>query len=147
MALLSTSADSSVNGVPARNVYPGSRGSSLGNRGSGSGDYSTNWAKNALEGGIRDSTDTPMGNSEVEQAFQVGASGNPLMWLLALAALLWLLMWGARKLGTDSDFSNIKMTFYNVLTVSLMAIIGIPIFKAVFTKFKVPGLSAVVLSV
>ncbi len=85
-------------------------------------------------------------NQEAEQAVAIGFSGNLVAWWIALAVMLFLLMFGSQRLVGDSEFKNIKPSVFNVLVISWAAIIGIAFWKAVFTRFKVPGLSGIVLS-
>jgi len=87
------------------------------------------------------------GDQVVAKAFMVGNQGSIVSAFLVILALLVLLMFSAKKLGGEGEFSNIKMSFYNVLVISLAAIIGIPLFKALFTYIPVPGISKYALSV
>lgn len=85
--------------------------------------------------------------NEVQEAAMVGSMGSPLSWFLVLAVALAILMFGVRKLGDpDADFKNLKPSVYNILVISFAAIIGTVFWKAVFTRVKVPGLSALVLA-
>ena len=61
-------------------------------------------------------------------------------------ALLLGLMFLAKRVGTDDDFRSIKPSAYNVLTISLAAIVGIPVWKFLVTKFPIPGVSTWVLT-
>ena len=73
---------------------------------------------------------------------QLGGQPNILIAGVVFAALLFVLMFAAERVGSEgSDFKNVKVSFYNVLVIALAAIVGIPIFKFLFTKFQVPGLS------
>jgi hypothetical protein len=56
-------------------------------------------------------------------------------------------MWVAHRFGEAGEFSNIKASAYNVLLISLVAVAGIPVWKFMFTRFRVPGVSEWVLSV
>ncbi len=90
------------------------------------------------------STSAPAG--PIENALNIGASGSPVVWWGALAVMLVALMYGAQKLGTDGEFGNLKLSAYNIFTISLASIIGINLFKLLFTKFPIPGLTTVVMS-
>lgn len=126
--------------VPVGNVYPTYEPAQFGSLGTGVTNPSA--AGSATSGG----ESTTAGVHPVDRALAIGSSGNPLAWWAALVVLLLVLMYGAQKLGTDGEFSNLKMSAYNIFVISLAAIIGINLFKLLFTKFAVPGLSAVVLA-
>ena len=51
---------------------------------------------------------------------------HPRLGVVFLALLLGL-MFLAKRVGTDDDFRSIKPSAYNVLTISLAAIVGIPV--------------------
>ena len=77
-------------------------------------------------------------------------AGHPLsfVWWIVLVIMLFGLMWGAKRAGTaDGNFGSIKLSAYNVLTISWAAIIGIVFFKALLTRWPVPGLTQVVQAV
>lgn len=87
-------------------------------------------------------------SSEVAKAAAVGASGNVAFSWVAMAILFGVVMFAGQKLGhTEGNFGSIKLSAYNVVMITLTVIVGVPISKAFFTKFKVPGVSAIVLSV
>ncbi len=86
--------------------------------------------------------------NEVVQAQAVGGLGNPLVWWAVLVAMLFGLMFIAKRWGSEaSEFASIKLSVYNIVVITLAAIIGINFFKMVFTRFKVPGLTTMVQAV
>jgi hypothetical protein len=100
-------------------------------------------------------TDKPLGatsaqsaqaTSDLAQAVEVGSSSNPFTWWIAIAALLGLLMFVSQRFGSIDEFRNIKLSIYNVVVIALASVVGLSFLKAVFTKFKIPGVSAVVLA-
>lgn len=92
---------------------------------------------------------TPVDNNKnaIERAAAIGAMGQPVRWWLALAVLLVALMYVSQKFGGDESYANLRLSAYNIFTVSLASIIGISLFKVALTKYPVPGLSAVVMTV
>jgi hypothetical protein len=76
------------------------------------------------------------------------AAGNPVYGFLVLAGLLVGLYYLARALpgAAAEDFRNIRVTPYNVLVISLAAIVGSLAWKIIFTRFRVPHVSAAVLA-
>lgn len=86
-------------------------------------------------------------DTHVQQALEIGGQASPLVGLAVFLVLIILVYMLAKQFGEDGDFSNIKATAYNSIFISLVAVAGIPIWKTIFTRFKVPGLSTYVLSV
>ena len=124
-----------INYLSLRNIYPTAPGDTLGN-------YVT----------VADPDDTAesvttRSNEEVEQALTIGGQANPLTGMLVFGALVVVLMLIAQRMGDADEFRNLRLSAYNVLITSLIAVAGIPVWKTVFTKVKVPGVSTWVLSV
>lgn len=129
-----------VNTIPRKSIYPSFGGLTLGQRGSAA-------TAPAGNGAGASSAKAEKQPSEAQQAAQVGAQGSPIVWLAVLAVMLGGLMFLAQRFGSEgAAFARIKLSFYNVLIIALAAVIGINIFKFVFTHFKVPGLSSVMLA-
>lgn len=124
-----------VNSVKANNVYPTYDGS--GSLGLGA----TMPYPQAVTGGPSNNDNNP-----ASAAAAIGATGQPLTWWVAMAAVLVALMYFSTKYD-DGQYANLKASAYNIFTVTLASIIGISLFKLLFTKFPVPGLSTIVLSV
>jgi hypothetical protein len=71
-----------------------------------------------------------------------GFVGKPLSWWFLLAVLLVALMWSAQKFGSlGEDFKSVRLSVYNIVVITLAAMVGIGAFKVIFGKFQVPGLS------
>ncbi len=136
----------SIDTLPTRNVYPTAGGPSLGMQVDGMSPFShtgrryDNMSMNT-GGGVAAEVDGE------EEAASGGILGQPAGWFITLFALLLGLMYGARKLGAESDYSNLKLSTYNIIVISLAAIIGIAFFKVLFARFKVPGLSTFIAAV
>jgi hypothetical protein len=113
--------------IALRNVYPAmGRGESIGQL--GTPDVS-------VEAG-------PTGAPQVDRALAVGGQASPLAGLLVFAALVAAIMLVAQRVGGPEEFRNIRASAYNVLLISLIAVAGIPVWKFLFTRFPVPGVSA-----
>jgi hypothetical protein len=126
----------SIADVPARNVYPGLRGgATLGQRSTAATPYSVD-PKQQLASGI--SPDAPVSGN---------GFGRPLGWWAVLVLMLVGLMFIAKRVGGADEFKNIRMSVYNVVIISLAAIIGISFFKVVFNRFRVPGLTEIITAV
>lgn len=127
-----------IDTFPAANAYPtydSGKGASLGLRGT---------ASNVFSGMPEVEAIVETGGPDVAAPKAVGLGGQPnLLWAgLVFVALLVALMFTAEKIGGEgAEFRNLKLSFYNVLVIALAAIVGIPVIKYLFVKFKVPGLS------
>lgn len=131
-----------VNDVYARGIYPTAMGPSLGTAGSSLTPYDgdttgmSNSAAINTDGSVDSPAVAPDGSPPVG-----GLVGQPLSWWFVLLALLVGTMYTAKKLGAGEEFRNLKLSVYNVVVISLAAIVGIGFFKVAFNKWKVPGLT------
>jgi hypothetical protein len=138
------------NVVNARNVYPEVSGVTTGTRGSAmtgdtasrgpyvAGRFSTSTAGANVPGGAGSPDSSGGGN---------GIVGHPVAWWVALIILLVALMWGSQRFGSEGEnFKNIKLSIYNIVVISLAAVIGFAGLKMIFSRFTVPGLSDVILA-
>lgn len=145
------------NTVFRRNVYGGAKGMSTGNLAGADtpytlGIFGTRIGSSNFGGDMRDPNSAPSG-TDAAGAPPAGDQGGgfltkPFSWWIAFAVALVVLMWGAQKFGSEGeDFKNIKLSFFNILVISLAAILGISLFKILFTKVQVPGLSPLIAAV
>lgn len=119
--------------VGARNVYGSAGGSTTGTRGGAFTPYVAGapGSEVGAEGGN--------GNGRI---FGNGFFGKPLSWWFLLTLLLVGLMWAAQRFGSvGEDFKNVKLSVYNIVIITLAAMIGFGAFKVIFGKLRVPGLS------
>lgn len=112
--------------VALRNVYPTMGSESLGGLGTPNG------------GG----PPAPSASPQVERALTIGGQASPLTGLVVFGVLVAVIMFIAQRVGPTEDFRNIRASAYNVLLISLIAVAGIPVWKALLTRFPVPGVSA-----
>lgn len=131
---------SDVNILPERNLYMGStRGGNLGTLGSASSPDALNAAPGggagALTGPI---VTTPIG----------GVHG--MAWWLGLAIIIGLILFAAKKTGNAGEFSNLRASTYNIVLITLVAVVGLTGLKIIATKVKdvslLTGFSQVVLA-
>lgn len=128
--------DSDVNNqVDARNVYGTAGGGTVGTRASAFTPYTAGAGGSEVPPPGAGNGSGPGGNGG-------GVLGKPLSWWFLLVVLLVGLMWTAQRFGSvGEDFKNVKLSVYNIVVISLAAMIGFGAFKVIFGKFKVPGLS------
>ncbi len=129
------------NGFTYRDAYPTATGSTIGQYATGAN------PGGPVAPGSRVAAGTaPMENDEVAQAAAIGGQINPIIGGLIFIALVFGLMFLAKRLGTDDDFKSLKPSVYNVLTVSLAAAAGLPLLKYAAVKVKIPGVSTWILA-
>lgn len=123
--------------VDVRNIYPEARGSSVGTRASAFTPYTAGRFTGAEDNPVTDQAGVGGGNGGMG-----GVIGKPLSWWFVLVALLVALMWTAQRYGSEGEaFKNVRLSVYNIVVISLAAMIGFGAFKVIFGRFKVPGLS------
>lgn len=94
-------------------------------------------------------SDTPGGITPDDAASGAApgmANLSPLLWLGVIVALFVALGWFAKRAGEGAGFANLQLSLYNVFYITLAAIIGGALLKAIFARFYVRGLSDVVLA-
>jgi hypothetical protein len=68
-------------------------------------------------------------------------AGNLFGGLAVFVALLIFIMWVAHRTGDESEFSNIRASFFNVVLISLVALAGLPLWKMgtmTLSEWKLP---------
>lgn len=119
------------NQVDTRNVYGSAGGGTTGTRASAFTPYA------AGGGGVSRAGEVPAGGGNGGGFF-----GKPLSWWFVLVVLLIGLMWTAQRYGSEAEqFKNVRLSVYNIVVISLAAMIGFGAFKVIFGKVRVPGLS------
>lgn len=141
------------NQVDARGIYPEAGGSTTGTRGSALTPYTAGGFKDmgsfdnslAGRGSSAASADPQTGSPPATSG---GVVGKPLTWWLVLVLLLVGLMFTAQRLHSEEgEFRTVKLSLYNILVITLSALIGFGVFKAIFGRFNVPGLSPYIAAV
>ena len=134
------------NVVDALNVYPGTRGETVGTRAGAATPYTAGGfgsevgAGRVAQGGN--------GNGNGGRIVGNGVLGKPLSWWFLLTVLLFGLMFTAQRFGTvGEDFKSIRMSIYNIVVITLAAMIGFGAFKVIFGRIQIPGLSDYVAAV
>lgn len=95
---------------------------------------------------IPDSTSTgvvtDLGNQLANRA--TSGSPSPIMVLLGMVLLLLVIKYLGEWNGTAVDPADLHIGAYNILTVTLAAIIGISSLKLLFNSIQVPGITPLV---
>lgn len=128
-----------INFVPVRAVYPTAQGGTSASAG-GAMNASTNVVSaDAISGDAAPAVATNNGG--------VAMSQHTVWYWVGLLILLVSMVVVSRKVGGPDEFRNIRPSVYNVLAITLTAIVGIVGLKVVAAKYRVPGLSEIILSV
>lgn len=131
-----------------RQLYPEAGGETVGTAASALSPYT----KGAPSGGSPRNTLVDSGRGSLAPAGGGGGmaakAGHPLTWWFVLAILLVALMWFAERFGSEKEaFKNLRLSAYNIIVITLAALVGFGVFKTVFGRFQVPGLSDYVAAV
>ena len=80
--------------------------------------------------------------------FVARAAGNPVYGAAVLVGMLIGLYYLARYMpgAASEDFRNIRVTPYNVLIISLAAIVGSLFWKVIVTRFPIPHVGPAILA-
>lgn len=131
--------NSAYNFTKLKNVYPTAAGGSLGQVG---GISQVGGGSNPTKNADATSVQTPMVGTAA-----VSSGGTSALYWVAIVALLIGLMWFSQRWGSEGkQFSDLRLSIYNIFVITLAAIVGLASMKALFTKFPVRGLSQVVLA-
>lgn len=118
--------------IPGGNVYPwlnSGSSTSLGNRASANSNFPGSPVK-----------EDESANPGATAPNTVGGSSSLLLGGLTFIALLVFLMFLGHQLDGKENFKNIKVSFYNVILISVAAIVGIPLMKFLFAKVPIAAL-------
>jgi hypothetical protein len=124
---LSTLFGSTNNPVPSSNVYPSDAGNPL--------------AIAASAGSTASVGTSGMGGMNATASAGNNVGGSGIAGWVAILVVYLVLSFVAKKAGQAEEFKNIRLSAYNVLTITLAAIIGITLLKVAFTKFQVKGIT------
>ncbi len=137
-----------VNNFPGSNLYPKSSAASLGIGASATSAFSGRPSV-AIAGTGGMNTPVEAGGAldeHTRNAVEVAGRAKPLPFWFLMVIFTFGFMYLAQRLGGKGDFANIKLTAYNIVIMTFAVIIGMTFMKALFTKFPIPGLSAIVLA-
>lgn len=110
-----------VNITPMRNVYPGAPGGTTATLAAASSPDS--YSHRA--GGNMSTVATP----------RVGGSTG-LMWWVGIALIIGLILFAARKTGQAEEFKNLRASTYNIVFITLVAVLGLTALKIIAVKVK-----------
>lgn len=121
-----------INTIPGGNVYPwlnSGSSTSLGDRASAMSSFPGSPTKEDTA----EAPGTPTPNT-------LGGAPSLLVAGLTFVGLLVVLMFAGHALDGKENFKNIKVSFYNVILISLAAVVGLPLMKFLFAKVPITAL-------
>lgn len=127
--------DSNV--VSIASIYPSAGGETLGNAATSP----------VTPQGDGVATSRSTGQQQVATALNVGLLGQPWKWWITLAVVLVVIKFASEHFGGEENFRNIKVGALSTLTVTLQAVVGIALLKALTVKFPTPGLTTLIAQV
>lgn len=135
-----------ANRISPAQVYPGSGGATLGLSGSAqSADAMMPTGNVAPVAGS--AAAAPAGGVVPTPG---GLAVSPLSYWIGLVLLVIGLMYSAQKSGDEGDYRNIKLSLYNILTITLTAVIGMVMLKPLGARIRghkyLDGLGALLLA-
>ena len=116
-----------ANTVGARDVYPTARG----------GTQASNTGNAAM---------VAQGATNEAGAMQPAATGRPAHWLVVIILLIFALRFVAPALGEREDYKSIRVSAYNIILITISAVVGLTVFKVAAAKVRIPGLSPLILA-
>ena len=73
------------------------------------------------------------------------AMGHPVAWWGAILVILIAVKYMAEA-GKDAQFANLKVGFWNLMVITLSSVVGLIFLKWILGKYRIPGLSDVILA-
>lgn len=121
--------------TPMRNIYPTARGGTLATLGAASSPDSYNPNAGIRMANVATSDTTPRGG---------------LAWWIGIALLVVAILFAARKTGNADEFKNLRASTYNVVFITLVAILGFTAMKILAVRMRsikpLAGLADVILA-
>jgi len=77
-----------------------------------------------------------------------GVMGKPVTWWLVMLGVFILFIWIAKRFAPSekAEFGNILPSFYNGIFLTLYIVLILNVLKVFAAKFKIPGLSEMILA-
>ena len=126
--------------TPIRNIYPGARGATLATIGAASSPDS--YTPNAGARDMRGAAAATTGGAVVGR--------NGLAWWTGLVLLVVAMLFAARKSGNADEFKNLRASAYNVIFITLVAMLGFTVLKVAAVRAQgikpLEGLADVILA-
>jgi hypothetical protein len=70
--------------------------------------------------------------------------GHAVTWWICIGIVLVVIKFLAEKGGDAGEFKNVRVGFFNIMVITLSAVVGLTLLKWVFGYYTIPGISAVI---
>jgi hypothetical protein len=140
------------NSISVASAYPGGRSMGLTqpsatryrtrNNSSGEAASVNQQGQRILNGGTR------VGGTPVNDPMPTsnGIMGKPSSWWITFALIFVGFIWLSRRYGGEERFSNVKISVYNGIFLTFWIILILNLLKVAATRFKIPGISELILA-
>jgi len=75
-----------------------------------------------------------------------GIFGKPANWWIGFLIVFALFIWASKRFNGGEKFTNIKMTVYNGIFLTVFIVLILNFLKVLAARFPIPGLSALILA-
>ncbi|MCI0615587.1 hypothetical protein L0244_21570 [bacterium] len=75
-----------------------------------------------------------------------GIFGQPARWWIGFVIVFALFVWASRRFNGGEKFTNIRMSVYNGIFLTIFVVLILNLLKVFAARFPVPGLSALILA-
>jgi len=75
-----------------------------------------------------------------------GLLGQPARWWIGFLVVFALFIWASRRFNGGEKFTNIKMSVYNGIFLTVFIVLILNLLKVFAAKFPIPGLSPLILA-
>lgn len=137
------------NTIMVSSAYPGGRSYGLTQPAATRSRYRNNSSGEAAsvnQSGTRRGSTVAAGTQEAP-AMDTGPLGKPNAWWLIFAVVFVAFVFGARKLAPEASSEyGIKLNLYNGVFLTLWIVLILNLLKVLAARFKVPGLSEMILA-
>jgi len=72
--------------------------------------------------------------------------GQPAKWWIGFVIIFALFIWASRRFNGGEKFTNIRMSVYNGIFLTIFIVLILNLLKVFASRFPIPGLSALILA-
>lgn len=85
-------------------------------------------------------------NSQGTMATNGAIFGQPAKWWIAFLVVFALFIWASRRFNGGEKFTNIRMSVYNGVFLTIFIVLILNLLKVLAARFPIPGFSALILA-
>jgi len=135
------------NTIPVSSAYPGGRSYGLTQPSATRSRYRNNSSGEVASVNQSGTRTAPVNVASNAPAPDTGPLGKPNAWWLIFAVVFVAFVYGARRLAPEASSEyGIKLNLYNGIFLTLWIVLILNLLKVLAARFKVPGLSEMILA-